>query len=70
MVYEGIIYWLDAIPITELAIYNTLQYSTGLSPAYILYDSKDVFGYIGLGLGQCCWCLKGLIDTAELGSGI
>ena len=37
MVYEGSMDWLHAIPIMELAINNSIQDITGLSPVYIVY---------------------------------
>ena len=39
MVYEGSTDWLHAIPMMELAINNSIQDSTGLSPAYIVYGT-------------------------------
>ena len=39
MVYEGSIDWLHAIPITELAINNSIQDSTGLSLEHIVYKT-------------------------------
>ena len=37
MVHESSTYWLHAIPTTELAINNSIQDSTGLTPVYIVY---------------------------------
>ena len=37
MVHKGSTGWLHAITMMELAIYNSIQDSTGLYPAYIVY---------------------------------
>ena len=37
MVYGGSTDWLHAIPITELALNNSIQDTTDLSPAHIVY---------------------------------
>ena len=39
MVYEDSTDWLHTIPRMELAINNSVQNSTGLSPAYIVYGT-------------------------------
>ena len=39
MVSEGTKDWLNAIPMIELAINNSIQDSTGLSPAYLVYST-------------------------------
>ena len=34
--------WLHAIPMMELAINNSIYDSTGLSPAYIVYNGPPI----------------------------
>ena len=39
MIYEGIVYWLYAIPTMELAINNSILDSKYLSPVCIVYST-------------------------------
>ena len=71
MVHEGSTDWLHAIPMMELAINNSIQDSTGLSPAHIVYGTPirmpvDMLDGVQ---GGTYWHLGGLRDAGDPGAG-